>query len=291
MQNLEQKSLNPVVTTSNAFLRSHYHELDSVMFLRLFSIVISQIKRTDKDFAVYKVPFTHIIGQKAAGGTYYKMINTLASDALKVQVDIPESLDRISKYPIFSKCTLDAKDNILEVHIHPDLKSHFMHLKNHFTQYYLDEFMRLPSIYSQRIYQLLYSWKDRPFWRVSLEELHKTICSSPSMRKDFKEFRIKALEQAHKDILHETTLYFRWEPEKTGRRVTHITFYFDHLSEESEAELKKIKHASMQKKTNKCYEKHQKKETICNPKKNSQICKFCCDKGRMSTKQSKLFAD
>lgn len=290
-EQLEQKASSPIVTTSNAFLRSHYHDLDSVMFLRLFNIVIAQIKRTDKDFNVYKVPFTSIIANKTRGGTYYKMINSLASDALKVQVDIPEGVDRISKYPIFSKCTLDAKENVLEVHIHPDLKSHFILLKNHFTQYYLEEFIRLPSVYSQRIYQLLYSWKDRTFWRVSLDTLHQSLCSSPSMRKDFKEFRVKALEQAHKDILRETSLYFRWDAEKTGRKVTHITFYFERLSDESEAELKKNDHATMQKKTNKCYEKHQTADTICSPKKNSRLCKFCLERGRMSTKQERLFDD
>lgn len=278
-----------MVTSSNAFLRAHIQELNSVLFLRLFNCVAAQIQRGYGDFKTYVVPFTSLIPEGAIGGTYYKMINNLADEALKVRIDILESENRISKYSIISKCTLDSSTNTIEVNIHPDLKPHFIQLKTHFTQYQLKEFLKLSSMYSQRIYQILISWKGQSFWRVPIAELHMMLNSSMSMRKDFKEFRVKALEQAEKELLAETSLYFRWEAERVGRKVTHIVFYFEPQSDGSKAETQRHERIKLQSKSNACYEKHLIAGRECTPKRRSRICDFCKEQGRMSGKQERLF--
>lgn len=48
----------------------------------------------------------------------------------------------------------------------------------------------------------------------------------PSFRADFKAFRVRVIEKAHKDIQEKTSLRFEWEPVKAGRTVEAIRFLF-----------------------------------------------------------------
>lgn len=277
------------VTSSNTLIRSYYSDVHSVIFLRLFNLVASQIQRDDEDFQTYRVPFTAIIGENVTGGQYYKMINNITDEAMKVIVKIPESSERLIKYSLFSKCILDSRKNVIEVGIHPDLKPHLLKLKNHFTKIELKEFFRLPSLYSQRLFQLLSSWKSNEFWRVDIETLHHMICSSPSMRKDFKEFRVHALDRAEKDILSNTSLYFRYEVERAGRKAKYIIFYFEPESDATKEKRAQADINNLQKKSNKCFESHMKKNKTCIPKKKSKLCAFCLNRGRKSTGQFRLW--
>ena len=47
-----------------------------------------------------------------------------------------------------------------------------------------------------------------------------------SLRKNFKEFRRRVLEKAHKDITGLTSLQYEWEPVKKGRAVVAVRFIF-----------------------------------------------------------------
>lgn len=277
------------VTSSNALVRSYYSDITSVIFLRLFNLVASQIQRSDSDFHAYTVPFIALIGDHTTGGQYYKMINNISDEAMKVIIKIPESDERLVKYSLFSKCVIDKGKNVLEVSIHPDLKPHLLKLKNHFTRIQLKEFFNLPSIYSQRLFQLLSSWRSSPYWRVGIETLHDMIGSSPSMRKDFKEFRVHALERSQNDILSHTSLYFRYEIERQGRKAKFIIFYFEPEEDAVKQEKAEQEINDLQKKSNKCFESHMKKEGTCTPKKKSKKCMYCLNRGRKSVDQFRLW--
>lgn len=277
------------VTSSNTLLRSYYSELNSVMIMRLFTVVAGQIKRDDEDFQAYHVPFTMLIGDHTTGGQYYKMINNITDDAMRVIVSCPESENRLAKYSLFNKCVLDSRENVLEVSIHPDLKPFLLNLKSHFTQIHLKEFLRLPSVYSQRLFQLLSSWRKQPYWRTSLDYLHNALCSSPSMRKDFKEFRVHALNRAQRDICNNTSLYFRYEIEKVGLKVKNIIFFFEPEDEAAKQEKVRQETQNLQSKSNKCFESLMKKNRECVPKKKSKVCIYCLSRGRKSLDQVQLW--
>ena len=78
------------------------------------------------------------------------------------------------------------------------------------------EFLLLPSIYSQRIYEFLKSWDDKPETIISVLDLHEMLNTPNSFRANFTEFRRWVLEKAHKDISKYTKLIYEWEPIKKG---------------------------------------------------------------------------
>lgn len=277
------------VTSSNTLIRSYYTKIDSVVFLRLFNVVAAQIKRDDEDFATYSIPFTSIFSKQDHGGNTYKFINKTIEQAMNVIINIPESNTRLAKYSLFGKCTLDTEKNLVEVSIHPDLKPYLLNLQSHFTQYQLEDFKKLSSTYSQRLFQLLSSWKGSTFWRVDIEKLHNMLDTSASMRKDFKQFRVYALEQAQKELLRGVHFYFRYEVEKLGRKVRFIIFYFEPEDEAKKQAKAKQEIEDLQKKSNKCFEGHMKKNQTCIPKKKSKTCGYCLSRGRRSTDQFRLW--
>jgi plasmid replication initiation protein len=132
-----------------------------------------------------------------------------------------------TKYNVFSRCRYRREEGILELGFHPDLKPHYLNLQGLFTEYNLLDYLLLPSIYSQRIFEILSSWADKPYVEISLHDLHNMLDTPASLRADFRNFRIRVLEKAHKDITGKTkSLYYNWEPIKNGRSVIAIKFHF-----------------------------------------------------------------
>lgn len=99
-------------------------------------------------------------------------------------------------------------------------------LQQCFTQYSLTEYLKLPSVYSQRIFEILKSWSGKPEVILPVSELHRLLDSPDSFQANFAEFRRRVLEKAHKDITEKTSFRYEWEPVKIGRSVEKIRFIF-----------------------------------------------------------------
>lgn len=210
------------IKKSNALARARWSP-DSVWEPRLVAILAAQIRPGDTDFQTYEIRLVDILG-KEPGGENYKILKEAVYKAMS-RVIVINNGKGWSMYNIFSKCSLDSEKGTLEICFHPDLKEHYLQLKQ-YMQYNLLEFMLLPSIYSQRIFEFLKSWDDTKEVIISLDELHDMLDTPQSFRNDFHNFKARVVEKAHKDILKFTGLYYTWEPIKTGRAVSHIKFTF-----------------------------------------------------------------
>lgn len=210
------------IKKSNALARARWSP-DSVWEPRLVAILAAQIKPGDTDFQTYEIRIVDILG-KDLGGFNYQEFEKIIDKAMSRVITLRNGEDW-KKYTLFSSCEYNSKKGVLKIGFHPDLKEHYLQLKQ-YMQYNLLEFMLLPSIYSQRLFEFLKSWDDTKEVVIDLEELHEMLGSPKSFRDNYKDFRIYALEKAHKDILKLTGLYYTWEPIKTGRAVSHIKFTF-----------------------------------------------------------------
>lgn len=215
-----------IVTKSNDLVRGEISKVDSILFGRLMNIFISQIHRDDKDFHDYTLPMIALMPDGQRGGHYYKDIEKHAKQWLKVVITMGIDKDHIVHYPLFSKIDINRKTNQITVNIHRDLKPHLLELKQKFTQFALQEYMRLSTVKTQRLFELLSSWRDKMRFTIAIEELYDFLDCEEYMRKNSKEFRVRVLEPSHKEILEHTSLYYDWSLEKTGRKVTAVTFNF-----------------------------------------------------------------
>lgn len=212
-----------VVKKSNALARARW-SAESVWEPRLVALLASKVKQDDEDFQTYEIPITELIAyadKEASGKTYQeltKIIDNLMGRILTIYDE-----KGWTKYTVFSKCRYISESGMLELRFDPDLKPHYLQLQKNFVKYNLLEFLTLPSIYSQRLFEILKSWDDKPEIEIPIKELHDMLDVPESLRANFKDFRRRVLEKAHNDI---TSLEYEWEPIKKGRAVTAIRFIF-----------------------------------------------------------------
>lgn len=222
-----------IVKKSNALARARW-SAESIWEPRLVALLASHVRAEDTDFHVYEIPVAAIMrnrekrdGGGESGGKDYKEIEAVVDRVMSRVLTIKDEKGQgWTKYNVFSRCRYRPDDHVLELGFHPDLKPHYLNLQKHFAQWNLLEYMMLPSVYSQRIFEILKSWDDRSEVVISVEDLHEMLDTPPSFRANFKEFRRRVLEKANKDIQIHTHLRFEWEPIKTGRAVGAIRFLF-----------------------------------------------------------------
>lgn len=253
---------------------------------RVINLLLTKIHAYDDDFFPYEIPITDVLG-KAYGGSQLKELVSSVRGLMSRPITIHESKTRIATYNIFSKCVIDTQKGVLELCFHPDLKQHLLELKEFYTKFYYEEFRNLNSIYSQNMYELLKSWQSEREVVIRLAELHEKLTTPISLRKNFKDFRRRVLEPAHREILGNpnSSIWFDWEEIKRGRggKVESIRFVF---SRELAAKMEKNRtpldeHHEMQKTTNACFARHRERGVKCIPKMSTSKCKFCCERGMM----------
>lgn len=215
-----------VVKKSNAIARAQWQP-QSVWEPRIVALVASKVRTDDEDFFTYKIPVSELTGvsdENLRGNQYREIAQSIAhlgKATIRIQGNNPRNF---RQYNIFSMCGYE--NGYLIARFDPDLKPHFLGLQEKFTEYNLMQFLLLPSTYSQRIFEYLKSWDDKPELEISLLEFHKMLNTPESYRKNFKELRRWVLEKSHKDISKHTNLYYEWEPIKKGRSVEKIRFIF-----------------------------------------------------------------
>jgi len=216
-----------IVKKSNALARAQWSS-ESIWEPRIVALVASKIRNSDVDFSTYEIPLSQILIDKSDGGQNYRILKKAIRNIMGRVIVIKEQ-DGWASYNLFSMCRYVKSKNCIHVQIHPDLKPHYLGLRDRlvqYTQYNIIEFMNLPSMYSQRLYEILRSWDDKPEITLSIEELHNSLCVPQSFRDVYQNFKSKVLIKACTHINKLTTLKYKWEPVKTGRAVTHIKFIF-----------------------------------------------------------------
>ena len=98
-------------------------------------------------------------------------------------------------------------------------------LKGKFTRYKLEHIGKMTSIYAIRLYELLVQWQTVGKREVEIDWLKKQFEIEEVYDRMF-DFKKRVLDPAVKDINDHSNLQVSWTQRKSGRRVTHLTFYF-----------------------------------------------------------------
>lgn len=223
-----------LVKKDNELIRSKT-DVNNKTTARLLACLVSQLQEADADF---KEEYILDIRQQLpvfqdTTGPQTNQIRVACKDLAHAKVWIDKNLpnkkgtdDDFDIIPYFSK--LSYRGGKLYAKFNPEMKKFLLELKSFFTQYNLIEYLSLPSIYSQKLFELLKSFEGgnkKGFVEFSLKDLHEYLDTPTSLRLNFKDFRMRILEKAHKDI-NKTSLEFAWEASKTGRAVTAVRFLF-----------------------------------------------------------------
>ena len=218
-----------LVKKSNSIVRTRI-SVQSVEASRILAHLVACIRVDEKRADVrYSVPAKDIIPY--LGGDNYRHIKATCKELAGAfaESEEPDSEGAHPEYtvrPFFSE--LKYKRGVITAMFNPVMKDYLFELKSCFTTYNLTEYLSLPSIYSQRIFEITKSLANSQNGEaiISMADLHRFLDSPASLRANFKDFRIRVLEKAHKDITGLTSLRYEWEPVKKGRAVVAVRFIF-----------------------------------------------------------------
>lgn len=212
-----------VVKKSNELVRARTNVKD-VESARVLAHLIACINVNDTTFEqAYTVQAKDMLAY--TGGENFRRIEAVCRGLVSAFAELSDG-KRFVATTYFTQ--IEYFDGVIKARFNVLLRDHLLNLKGCFTAMNLKEYLSLPSVYSQRVFEILKSWQNHPAGEVvlPLRELHKQLNVPASFQANFKDFRRFVLEKAHLDITSKTTLSFRWEAIKVGRSVERIRFIF-----------------------------------------------------------------
>lgn len=117
-----------------------------------------------------------------------------------------------------------------------DILPYLSEIKTTFTQYKLEHIGKMTCTYAIRLYELLVQWQTMGKREVEIDWLKKQFQLDEGYDR-MNNFKARVLDPAVKDINDHSNLQVSWTQRKSGRRVTHLTFYFS----EKEPVVTKVK--------------------------------------------------
>lgn len=218
-----------LVKKDNQLIRTRV-SIDGVVAGRVLASLIACLKADGSSGNEVSINAKNFLSDMPNGSDYAKLktlVSSLAgSFAELVQLDRKKNDFVIKAITFFSE--IEYNCGMIKAKFNSSVYPLLVELKRGFTKYNLIEFLQLPSLYSQRIFEILKSYEnmDKDSFEISLLDLHRMLNIPDSLRRNFKDFRIRILERAELDINKKTTLRFTWEAMKTGRKVTSVKFIF-----------------------------------------------------------------
>ena len=275
-----------IVKKHNELVRSKI-DISSVQGSKILASLIACISTDDTKFKdAYRIAVKDFLPD--LGGGNYKQIKSICTELRKsgvtFEIKDPDNEPYFITISFFSR--IEYRKGIIEARFNtsdPILENCLINLQNQFTKYNLIEYLKLPSIYSQRIFEILKSWINSKTGEIiiTIAKLHQMLNTPPSFQADFRPFRKYVLEKAHKDIIENTSLRFEWEPIKEGKSVDKIRFVFN---ARRVATTEKVKSDSKEEKRQRLADQRllraiacaKKKNGVCSVEDNVRIvCRIC----------------
>lgn len=195
----------------------------SVQEQRVILTMISFIKQDDSDFKPYIFTvkdFAALVG--ITDKDIYGRVKEVTKSLVGRRITIKESDGDLHISWLSSAKYYDGEGRV-ELSFDPKLKPYFFALKHEFTRYQLKNTIRLKSVYSVRIYELLKQYQGIGSRFLDLGDLRSILGISEDTFKLYGHFKATVIDRAQRE-LKKTDIGFRYVPIKTGRRVTGIEF-------------------------------------------------------------------
>jgi plasmid replication initiation protein len=270
-----------LVKVSNVFLRKDWN-FESIWQARLLYLAAAKIKRSDTKFVTFVIPAEELNPGYHYGAEILKQIKKDIRHVMGFTVVRTYEKDHFDVRHVFEKMTFDKGD--VTVKIHSDMCPYFLQLHSFFAELEFCKFVKLSTVYSQKLFLFLKTidWKSEEI--ISVEELQNILDTPEKMKKHFSDWKRRILDPAIQQIIEKMGVYFECEPIKVGRKHRNLKFIFDSQKalEYRDQELLKIKRSQdlAQHKINKAAELcaricHKSSGGVCYNFTSSEKCKIC----------------
>lgn len=219
MKPAKLKKLSSVVQ-SNKLIEARYTL--TVSEQRIIFIMISLIDKNDEDLKEYSINLTEFAKILNISPQFlYQDANMITERLMGRILHIQEGAKLIKLHWVSLAIHEGAN---LTISFHPKLKPYILQLKGAFTKCNLATLNKFRSIYSIRIYQLLYQHRNLGSRVFEIDELKEIIGLNKDQYPAFEDFKRRIINQAKMELDEKAEISFILEKIKTGRKITHLKF-------------------------------------------------------------------
>ena len=202
---------------------------------RVVGMMISQLDKEDEAFTPQRIYIKDLMELSGTDyGALYERAEAICSKLLKQEVYIRDEIDGKRRYRGYSPivmCEYVEGDGCIVAQFNEAMKPFLLQLKKRFTMYRLQNFMRLTSQHSMRMYELLKMRSDLRHLRITVKEL-RAILSCEHSYSRFSDFKRKVIDKTQKEVAEKTDIIFKYQVERQGQTPTHIRFIIEDENEE-----------------------------------------------------------
>ena len=180
---------------------------------------ISTIKDEDERFKSYSLTLKELenkLGKRLELKKIEYIFESLIKKSFKVHND-----KKLAVYSFFTYIEYDKETQTLSVDFNERLKPHLIQLKT-YAKGNFKYLLQFKSEYSKRIYMLLSQWKSAGKKLYAVDELREMLAVPKSYL--YADFKRKVIAKAEKELKEKGDIFFTFEEQKQGRKVTHILF-------------------------------------------------------------------
>ena len=219
----ETVKLDHVITKSNILIEANYRL--TLTQQRIVLLMASLVEPGDEDFKWYRLTVGGFAGLLDIDrpGLYRDMVG-MVDNLMRVVLTIPQGGDDYLKTHWVHSAKYRMGTGYVDVSFDPELKPFFLHLKERFTTYKLDNVIRLKSVYSIRIYELLKQYQGIGKRTITIDSLRKMLGIEPKEYRLYGHFKDKVILVAHHEINEKTDISFSFREIKHIRKVNELEF-------------------------------------------------------------------
>ncbi len=222
---------NYVVQANNLIGGRQALKLNSAKLIRS---AIMQVVRDDEELKPYIITIkdlAELLGVPASN--IYRDVESITDDIISNPVYVREEKHgktvRFIKIPWVTRCEYKS-DVGIALNLNEELKPFLINLKEHYTQYTLQEILSMKSVYAIRIFEMIQSKvmsrilpKEGIKIEISVQEIRE-CCDCEDKYPAFGNFRDKVIDKAVKEVNRVTMYRVRYSYIKQGRNVVSIVF-------------------------------------------------------------------
>ena len=201
-----------IVVKENQLINARY-KLTPVE-LKIVLYAVAHIDKDDMDFWKYTLKLSEL-------DIEHKELKRAARSLVGKVFEIKEP-DGWLMISWFSSIRYNGKNGTIELQFDPNLKPYLLQLKANFTAYNLRSVLPMRSSYSIRLYELLKQYEKIGHRTFNVDDLRDTLQVPASYT--WKDLKRQIIEKAVEDINAYADIIIEYEPIKTGRAYTAVSF-------------------------------------------------------------------
>lgn len=226
--NAIKKTRNGVVRAKSDFFRTARYGLNIQEYRIIYYAILSgQQNKTPFEAVTLSIQdFMKLF--KLKGESSYSYIRKLSKEMVGRTVEVAykdEKGHHLMQVPWLSAITYHVREGTVTIKLNKELQPFFEGKPFTDTEYYF--LIQFTSQYSERLYEILKStaWEKKPIVDFDIDDIRKRLGLQENQYKNYKDFRIRVLEPAIKDINEFTDLEVTFKEQRGYRNKVEVLFF------------------------------------------------------------------